>query len=37
MIGQADRVAFLVVPHRVSDWGIDAPDSVARLLRGNVL
>jgi len=37
MIGQADRIAFLVVPHRVSDWGIDAPDSVARLLRGHVL
>jgi PPOX class probable F420-dependent enzyme len=37
MLGQPDRVAFLVIPHRISDWGIDAPDSVARLLRGDVL
>jgi PPOX class probable F420-dependent enzyme len=37
MLGHPDRVAFVVVPHRVSDWGIDAPDSVARLLRGETL
>lgn len=33
MLAQADRIAFQVVPHRVAVWGIDAPDSVARLLK----
>jgi len=37
MLHQADRVAFVVIPRRISVWGIDAPDTVARLLRGETL
>lgn len=34
MLSQSDRVAFQVSLHRLSAWGIDAPDAVARLLSG---
>jgi PPOX class probable F420-dependent enzyme len=34
MLTQSDRIVFRVVPHRVSHWGLEAPDSVARVLRG---
>ncbi len=34
MLAQPDRIAFRVVPHRVSHWGLERPDSVARVLRG---
>lgn len=34
MLAQPDRIAFRVVPHRVSHWGLETPDSVARVLGG---
>ncbi len=37
MLGQSDRVAFVVIPDRISSWGLDAPDTVGRLLRGERL
>jgi hypothetical protein len=33
MLAQSGRIAFEVVPHRVSHWGLDGPDEVARLLK----
>ena len=34
MLSHPDRIAFRVVPHRVSHWGFETLDPVARVLRG---
>ncbi len=37
MLAQPDRTAFRVLPTRCRHWGVERPDTVARLLAGETL